>query len=65
MAVALEQSKGSASSFGRPLNSSHDVFERLSNQWGSIYNGGGGGGTQSSHGVLKFGDRSITFCEAL
>jgi hypothetical protein len=65
MSATLDQSKGSASLFGRPLNSLHDVFGRISNNWDSIYNGGDGGMIQSSGGALKFGDRSITFCEAL
>jgi hypothetical protein len=65
MSSTLDQSKGSAPSLSDPLDGSHDALEWLLTNWDSIYNGGGGGMTQSSGGALNFGDRSITFCDPL
>jgi hypothetical protein len=39
---ALDQAQCSTSAFGSPLESLHDVFDKLQKNWGSIYPGGGG-----------------------
>jgi hypothetical protein len=65
MSSTVDQSKGSAPSLSGPLDGSHDALEWLLKNWDSIYNGGGGGMTQSSGGALNFGDCSITFCDPL
>jgi len=65
MSSTLNQSKGSTSSFGHPLDYSHDVFQQLSKNWSSIYYGSGSGMTQISDGILKFSNHFITFCKAL
>jgi hypothetical protein len=61
MASALDQAKGSAPSFGGPLDGLHNLIDQLPRYQGPIYSGGGGKAISNQGGRRNLFEISRSF----